>query len=832
MAKDDELYIEASLNIKKSLSNIKNDIKTINEKLNDTKTGQAKITAGLNISDSRKLIQQQLNQVASKLKLRVNIDTATLKKVGISSQFKDIQNLGNTTVQSFSRIEQAAQSASNEIKGLIREEEKFNTKREFIGKTKTYQTGLGQTRKINFSAKGEETSSVIVTNLKQANKFQEQLNEKSAEYIRKIQAAHEINKDTNSSRSVSSEENVQQLNAQYDKVIKRVEQYKNSTLETSSQNKIALEDEIKRYETLAVKLKNAEKITQNLKPVNIESAKVDLLNRISSFLAEIDLQTQKTGSDFSGLKQKALSLKNELNDVTTSTDLKTATEKLSNLKTELTSSQKQSQILANSLNLETDKQKLSNRITQWLNENTKAGKRLRSEMEALQQKINDVDNGSDFNNLNKQFQQLDKYARATNQSGRGLLDTLKNNFGKLTNLLSIGNVVSQATSSIRDAINDLKDIDTILTEISKTSDKTDSELKQLGQDSFDTASKWGVKAKDYLSGVKEMSRSGYENAEQMAEVSTLAQSAGDMTSEMANKYLIATDAAYKYNGSIEKLTATLDGQNFITNHNSVSMTDLAEATSIVASQAANAGIAEDQLSAILGTMISKSKQSGSEMANAFKAILVNIQQIEGYTDEETGETFDEESFTKYEKAAEALGVSFKEMKNGVLSLRDPVTILEDLANAYNKLDPSDTKRANLLNSVGGKLRANALDVLLSNWDSYKKMLSEFSQGTGSAAEEGRKSAENWEGSLNRLSNTWDKFVSGFVDGDKATGVLTFFTKAIETVDFLTDHLGTLGTVLTSVMAYRGFKNEGRGKLKLTPLLNMPSLNYNNELMIA
>lgn len=658
MAKDDELYIQASLDIKKSLSNIKTDIKTINEKLKDTKTGQAKIIAGLNITDTRKLIKQQLDQVGSKLNLKV------------SAEIKGLKNIND-------EINKASSGRNRKRPTIEVDTSKLNT--EINRVTTAYE---------NLQLKFESSKFKIPDELK----------------TQLVSVRDEINRINNS--------------------------------------------------------------TEKVEPTSV-----------------IQLDTQ-----------------------------------IKTLNSDLTVSQKQSQILANSLNFETDKQKLSNRITQWLNENTKAGKRLRSEMEALQQKINDVDNKSDFDNLNKQFQQLDKYARATNQSGKSLLDTLTNNFGKLTNLLSIGNVVSQATSSIRDAINDLKDIDTTLTEISKTSDKTNSELKQLGQDSFDTASKYGIKAKDYLYGVQEMSRSGYENAEQMAEVSTLAQSAGDMTSEMANKYLIATDAAYKYNGSIEKLTATLDGQNFITNHNSVSMTDLAEATSIVASQAANAGIAEDQLSAILGTMISKSKQSGSEMANAFKAILVNIQQIKGYTDEETGETFDEESFTKYEKAAEALGVSFKEMKNGVLSLRDPVTILEDLANAYNELDPSDTKRANLLNSVGGKLRANALDVLLSNWDSYKKMLSEFSQGTGSAAEEGRKSAKNWEGSLNRFSNTWDEFVSGFVDGDKATGVLSFFTKAIELADFLTDHLGTLGTALTGIMAYRGFKNEGGGKLKLTPPL--------------
>jgi hypothetical protein len=62
-----------------------------------------------------------------------------------------------------------------------------------------------------------------------------------------------------------------------------------------------------------------------------------------------------------------------------------------------------------------------------------------------------------------------------------------------------------------------------------------------------------------------MNRSGYygEKGNQMAELSVLAQSAGDLDADTANKYILATNAAYKYAGSVEKLNAVLDGQNAI-----------------------------------------------------------------------------------------------------------------------------------------------------------------------------------------------------------------------------------------------------------------------------
>ena len=266
--------------------------------------------------------------------------------------------------------------------------------------------------------------------------------------------------------------------------------------------------------------------------------------------------------------------------------------------------------------------------------------------------------------------------------------------------------VSMFTRSIRQALTELKEIDTILTEISKTSDRTEVSLRKLGETSFATASKYGQKASDYLLGVQEMSRAGFDenSSEQMAELSTLAQSAGDMTAELANEYLIATNAGYQFGGSAEKLNSVLDSQNYITNRNALNMSELAEATKIVASQASQSGIGIDKMTAAVGTMIATTQQGGEVAARAFKGILMNLQQVKGTAEDigDGGEDITTESLTKYEKACADLGVSLKEVKDGVLQLRDPMVILEELANAVSKEAEGSIKVANLINAVGGK----------------------------------------------------------------------------------------------------------------------------------
>lgn len=216
----------------------------------------------------------------------------------------------------------------------------------------------------------------------------------------------------------------------------------------------------------------------------------------------------------------------------------------------------------NTDNLDLEKQTLSNNITNWLRQNTAAAESTQKAMRDLRAQIEGADKAT-LNNLKKQFSALKSEAQATGNVGKSFFDQLKSNIAKFTGWYSIGNAIARIRREIVGAVNDLKDMDTTLTEISKTTGKTVESLESLGQAAYEAASNYGRTVQDYLSGVLEMSRAGYTNAEQMAELSLKAQSAGDMTAELANQYLIATDAAYKLHGSEEELTKILDGQNKI-----------------------------------------------------------------------------------------------------------------------------------------------------------------------------------------------------------------------------------------------------------------------------
>lgn len=264
---------------------------------------------------------------------------------------------------------------------------------------------------------------------------------------------------------------------------------------------------------------------------------------------------------------------------------------------------------------------LTSRIKAYRQANSKSEKVFGSQYDSmLSQLANPNIDLNAYNAINKQFQKMRQEINAANVAGKNLWQTFKEKLGKFTGWMSMTYAVSLFTRSIRQAVTELKEIDTILTEISKTSDRTEASLRKLGEASFATASKYGQKASDYLLGVQEMSRAGFNenSSEQMAELSILAQSAGDMTAELANEYLIATNAGYQFGGSAEKLNSVLDSQNYITNRNALNMSELAEATKIVASQASQSGIGIDKMTAAVGTMIATTQQGGEVAARALK----------------------------------------------------------------------------------------------------------------------------------------------------------------------------------------------------------------------
>ena len=80
---------------------------------------------------------------------------------------------------------------------------------------------------------------------------------------------------------------------------------------------------------------------------------------------------------------------------------------------------------------------------------------------------------------------------------------------------------------------------------------------------------------------------------------------------------------------------------------------------------------------------------------------MNLQQVTGELDD--GELIDETKLQKVAKRITGVGVAMKEVKDGTVSLRDPMQVLEELAQVYNSLPDDSVEKVGIISDLGGKI---------------------------------------------------------------------------------------------------------------------------------
>ena len=558
-------------------------------------------------------------------------------------------------------------------------------------------------------------------------------------------------------------------------------------------------DVFKVYENKAKQLQQtlqqANKIQLSMGVNGDTTSKIEVLR---NNFTKLGLSADEVKTKMSGVDTEVKTLQSLMNSGADNSAIVTQFEKLQAVLTQTQNNLKQTRSDYSLLATEQQRLSLANTIEAWNQKNTRATKEVRAENDRYVASLRDLNTQMtklQFGQIQTGFKQTENSMRTLNRLGASLKDQMKQAAESFSQWISVSSAIMGVVYNTKQAVSELKDLDDILTEISKTSDLTTEQLKNLGDTAFDTASKYGKKASDYLTGVQEMYRAGFDNAEQMAELSVLAQSAGDMDATLSNNYLMATNAAYKYKGSIEDLNNVLDSQNYITNNAAISMKDIADATTETASVAAEFGVQIDELSALIATATANTRESGSEVGTALKAILINLQDT---TSKPVTDTFD------------ALGISMTKVVDGAEKLKTPIELLYELADAYNSLPEGDVMRANILNDIGQKRHANVLASILSDMSGYQKMLDLYNStsANGSAFKEAEKSSNNLTGSLNRLSNTWTDTVENIVNSDTLKGAVNLLNSLLTGVNKLTDALGSLGTIGLGAGLLAGIKNVG------------------------
>lgn len=355
--------------------------------------------------------------------------------------------------------------------------------------------------------------------------------------------------------------------------------------------------------------------------------------------------------------------------------------------------------------------------------------------------------------------------------------------------------VAAVKRSFTEALGTMKDVDTELTTIQKVTDMSDGALKKLGDTAYSTASKYGVAADEYLQNVGTFSKAGYkELAQGLGELAIKTQLVGDVNAETASKFLLSTDAAYKYNGSVEALSAVLDKANAVENNYATSIEKIAEGMPIVASVAEMANISVEETIAALGTITAKTQESGTSAARAFRALILNIIG-DTETEIEDGVTWSADEIESLNDVLWTYSRSAMEAAQATGEIVNPMEAISGLSQAMEDGLLTEAKLAEIASSLGGKLRTNQLVALIEGWDTVIAMLGTMETAAGSADKEVETMLGSWEKKTQVLKNTWTETVASYLDTDAIKGALDGLTTVVDALD------SGFGKVAVSAVAF-------------------------------
>ena len=408
-----------------------------------------------------------------------------------------------------------------------------------------------------------------------------------------------------------------------------------------------------------------------------------------------------------------------------------------------------------------------------------------------------------------------KAAREVKNVGKAAKETsgfaglMGDSFGRVAAKMALwqllGNAIAGVKRSFVEALDTMKSVDDEMVTIRKVTGASADELEKIEKQAYKTASAYGVAADEYLQFVAGFSRAGYgEQASALAELAAKTQIVGDTNAETAQQFLLSVDAAYKYQGNIEKLTAVLDGANEIDNKYATSIQKVAEGLGKVAPIAAQAHVGVDELTAAIGTITAVTQRSGTEAATALRALFLNIIG-DTKTEIDEGVTWTTGEIAGLRDVIKVYAKDAYDAAQATGSVINPMKAIAGLSKSMKDGLLTEQQLMEMVSDIGGKLRTSQLLALIQNWDMYESMLTDFAGAAGSADKEVENALDSWTRKTEILKNKWTEFVSHLVETDTIKDALD---GVIGLVEFLDSDTGRLVVQMGLLVGTLALLNKG------------------------
>lgn len=468
---------------------------------------------------------------------------------------------------------------------------------------------------------------------------------------------------------------------------------------------------------------------------------------------------------------------------------------------------------------------LSMSMDAWLKRNSAAAKTFGGQIRSLQAELKSCD-ATRFSGIQSEFKTITTQAEIIGKTGL----SIKTQFTKLSSYFGAVSVIMTGIQAVKEGFQNVLDVDTKLTELYRVTDFTSSQYSDVYDTLTTSAQKYGATLTDLISQTADWSRAGFsdpDTAARLSEITSVYQHIADLDAKTSMENLLTAYKGFEpqlkkqFGGDAAAAAEHIaDVYNEIDNNYATTAADIGEAVKRSASALSLAGNSLEETAGMV-TGITEVTQDPEKAGNSLKVLSMRLRGMKGEL-QDLGEETDENVENLSQMQGKVLNLTHGKVNifDNTGDFKSTYEIMQGIADIYDDLTDSD--KADLLETIAGKNRANEVAALIQNWDRVAQATGSAENSAGSAMAEQEKYANSLQSRLNSLTSSLQTISNTALDSGFLKGLVSGATEAINILNKVIDTIGIIPTVATvagAAMSLSGKKffdfhiDEQTGELK-------------------
>ena len=341
----------------------------------------------------------------------------------------------------------------------------------------------------------------------------------------------------------------------------------------------------------------------------------------------------------------------------------------------------------------------------------------------------------------------------------------------------------QIMRALRQVYQNVADINKSMTELKIVTQATSDQIDKAADSIAKAARRIGATVSDLIDSTTVYARLGYTlaDAQVLAEKTTMYANVSGVNVNEATTNI--TGLIKAFNIGADGLENVLDQLIYVGNNFPISQAEIGEAINNAGSALAANGNTLQEAIGIL-TAANASLQDVSKASTAVRTIAARISNSTAEL-EELGEDTGIYTTNVINAKMKELGVTVA-FANG--ELRSTYDVLNDLAAKWGDL--TDEQRASVANMLAGTRQQNAFYSIMSNWEEAKDVVAEESEGIGSLMDAQGTYIDSVEGRMQQLNATFESFSANVLKSDLVKIVIQALNGLTTALDWISNWFPT------------------------------------------